>query len=336
METLDVEIVLQYNVDYNTKTTEPYIYFNANHYLYRYHAQTKISTIIAGTGERCDSPDGTPQMSACFSGILNMYISPIDNQFYFLRNMDDDRKGASVNTFENGQWKLIAGGGKDKHSSLVSAKSIFITPFYSFLALGPDNSLYIADTHLRHIRIVYTNGTCEIIAGGLDNNDYGDDGIKATDAAISPTSVVVLSSGDFLFTEDNRIRKVSKKTGLVNTVYGQLHKGFTPDGDIQPGETSFKMPHLVSADPSGRNEILLLDQHDSNDYRTQIRKLETSCDLGEYLDPDWKNCLKCPTGTYSGSDFTECNGKMVYCNGLPFDSPNVCSSHGKCTAQSTC
>lgn len=99
------------------------------------------------------------------------------------------------------------------------------------LAIGPDGSLYIADTGNNRIRKVSTDGTISTVAGsGLYG--YGGDGGPATLARLgSPSGVAVALDGSMYIadTDNNRVRQVGTDGNII-TVAGTGTAGYSGDG----------------------------------------------------------------------------------------------------------
>ena len=105
------------------------------------------------------------------------------------------------------------------------------------IALGPDGSLFIADSWNNRIRMVDPAGTITTVAGdGWEDHDgagrYGGDGGPATDASLDqPGSVAVGADGTLYIADDDnyRIRKVDS-TGIITTFAGDGVMDYTGDG----------------------------------------------------------------------------------------------------------
>ena len=86
---------------------------------------------------------------------------------------------------------------------------------------------------------------------------YSGDGGPATSAALrSPTDVAVDASGNMYIADfnNNRIRMVTKSTGVITTVAGTGPQGFTGDGGLATSAT-LRNPFGVVVDASGNMYI---------------------------------------------------------------------------------
>jgi sugar lactone lactonase YvrE len=108
------------------------------------------------------------------------------------------------------------------------------------LAIGPDGSLYVADTNDHRIRRIRPDRTVVTVAGGGssdiatvgDTGGYRGDGAAARDALLSfPTGVAVSQDGTIYIADSNnqRIRKV-EPGGTISTVAGNGQRGAAGDG----------------------------------------------------------------------------------------------------------
>lgn len=101
------------------------------------------------------------------------------------------------------------------------------------VALGPDGSLYIADTFNNRVRRVAADGTITTVAGGtfLFDGSVGDGG-PATDAMLYlPSGIAVASDGSIYIADagNNRVQLVAPD-GTITTVAGTGEEGFAGDG----------------------------------------------------------------------------------------------------------
>ncbi len=106
------------------------------------------------------------------------------------------------------------------------------------IALGPDGSLYIADTGNNRVRHVDLNGIITTVAGngasGLVHSDANGDGGPATNALINgPVSVAVAPDGSLYIGEDRRVRWVGPD-GIIATVVGHPANDGAYSGDGTP------------------------------------------------------------------------------------------------------
>ncbi|MGQ0594443.1 MAG: NHL domain-containing protein, partial [Gammaproteobacteria bacterium] len=121
----------------------------------------------------------------------------------------------------NGDSGFSGDGGPASHASLSGPATI---------ALGPDGSLYIADTSNHRIRRVGPDGIIRTVAG----NEYGfsGDGGPATQGRlVYPASVTVGVDGSLYIadTGNHRVRRIAPD-GIITTVAGKGTRDFRGDG----------------------------------------------------------------------------------------------------------
>jgi sugar lactone lactonase YvrE len=99
------------------------------------------------------------------------------------------------------------------------------------LAIGPDGSIYLADTFNNRIRRIAANGIITTVTGN-GSAAYNGDGIQATKASLSWPHDVTVDSNGVLYIADSdhhRIRRVGPD-GIITTVAGTGVIGSTGDG----------------------------------------------------------------------------------------------------------
>jgi uncharacterized protein (TIGR03437 family) len=134
------------------------------------------------------------------------------------------------------------------------------------VVIGPDGSAYIADTGNAAIRKV-TSGIITTVAGTGAVGFAGDGGLATSSAMSAPYSVAVDSSGNLVIADynNNRIRRVDKTSGNINTIAGTGNVGFGGDGSPAPAAI-LHLPTGVAFDSSGN--VYLADS-----LNNRIRKI---------------------------------------------------------------
>ena len=121
-----------------------------------------------------------------------------------------DARGVVRRVAPDGVTTIVAGDGKPNGLQLTTPRG---------LALGPDGSLYIAETFAHRIRRVTPSGVVTVVAG-TGTQGFGGDGGLATQALLSqPHGMAVASDGTLYIadTANNRIRRV-RTDGFINTL----------------------------------------------------------------------------------------------------------------------
>jgi len=159
----------------------------------------------------------------------------------------------------------LAGGGVCDGGLATSASLYYPgTP-----AVGPDGSLFIADTNNHRIRKVFPNGTITTIAGtGVPG--YNGDGISATSALLKyPRALAVNSIGEVFISDssNNRVRKVLTNGTIINIV-GIGSGSFSGDRGLAIN-AAINLPYGITLNSLG--EVLFADVNNN-----RIRKVFTN------------------------------------------------------------
>ncbi len=128
-------------------------------------------------------------------------------------------------------------------------------------------NVYFTDYSNNRIRKIDTFGNIRTIAG-TGVMGFSGDGGPATAAALNkPMGIAIAPSGDILFSDYTRIRKVNP-AGIISTVAGNSMAGYAGDG-VPATSAELNFPWGVAADPSGN--IYIADQ-----FNCRVRKINTS------------------------------------------------------------
>ena len=98
-------------------------------------------------------------------------------------------------------------------------------------AVGPDGSIYVADTFNNRVRRIAPNGRITTVAGN-GRARYNGDGIPATKASLKLPHDVIVDRHGVLYIADSqhhRIRRVGRN-GIITTIAGTGVKGSSGDG----------------------------------------------------------------------------------------------------------
>jgi sugar lactone lactonase YvrE len=91
-------------------------------------------------------------------------------------------------------------------------------------------NLYLSETGNRRIRRISASGIVSTIAGN-GVNDFSGDGGPATAAALQyPTDIKVDASGNVLFVDSTRLRRIDAVTGIISTIAGNSSSSTSGDG----------------------------------------------------------------------------------------------------------
>jgi trimeric autotransporter adhesin len=227
---------------------------------------TGIISTAAGTGIAGRTGDGGLATSArlsnprgvAFDSSGNLYIA--DTGSNLIRTV----------TKSTGIISIVAGNGTMGYSGDGGLATLARLSAPSGVALDLSGNIYIADTRSDLIRVVMkSTGIISTVAGtGLDG--YSGDGGLATSAMLSVPSGVLVDAADNLYIADtgnNRIRMVTKSTGVIASVAGNGTAGYSGDGGIAIS-ARLNYPNGITIDALGN--IYIADSRNN-----RIRELST-------------------------------------------------------------
>ncbi len=172
------------------------------------------------------------------------------------------------------QVRTIAGNGKEGYGG-PSGKALEIPMSQPFgLVTGPDKALYLCEvgTHVVR-RIDLQTGDTKVVAG-TGKKGYSGDGRPATAAELNePYEIRFDRAGNMFFVEmqNNLVRRVDAKTGLISTVAGSGQLGFGGDGGPAT-KALMSRPHSIVFDGDGKLYICDIGNH-------RIRKVDLESGL---------------------------------------------------------
>lgn len=189
-------------------------------------------TVIAGTGALGFSGDGGPAAQAALANPADVAAAP-DGSVYIADAFNNRiRRIAS-----DGTITTVAGGGKPSDGLGDGGPAVQAALEYpNGLAVGPDGSVYIADTRHDRIRRIGLDGIMRTVAGGGNPDDDLGDNLPATEARLrEPTGIAVAPDGTLYIADagNYRIRMVDHD-GIITTVAGTGTEGYSGDGGPAP------------------------------------------------------------------------------------------------------
>lgn len=189
---------------------------DSQHHRIRYIAPTGVITTVAGIGVFGYSGDGLPATQAQLNSPADVVLAP-DGGFYIA----DTNNHRIRRVGPDGIISTVAGTGTAGYNGDEALATEAQLNVPEGIALGPDGSLYIADTGNQRIRRVGLDGLITTVAG-TGTWGYDGDGGPATQARLAtPKRVAVGPDGALYITDfsNNRIRQVGPD-GVITTVAG--------------------------------------------------------------------------------------------------------------------
>jgi streptogramin lyase len=239
-----------------------------NYCVRRVDAKTgTISTVVGTGGKSGFGGDGDPATAAllrepngiCLDGKGKLYVADVADQ----RVRVVDLKTGVIGTLAGNGKRVSAGdGGPYKDATFAGPRAV---------AVGPDGSLYVVEREGNGVRrIDFAAGTITRFAG-TGKKGYTGDGGPAKDATFDgPKEIDVDRDGNVYVvdTENEAIRRIDAKTGVVTTVAGKGRTKTSGLGDGGPATAAtLGRPHGVAAGPDGAIYI-----GDTNSHR--IRRVK--------------------------------------------------------------
>jgi streptogramin lyase len=195
----------------------------------------------------------------CLDGKGKLYIADVAGH----RVRVVDLASGKIDTLlGNGKGASAGDGGAVKDATTFGPRAV---------ALGPDGALYLVERNNHCVRrIDLAKGTIERFAG-TTKKGYSGDGGKALEATFDgPKEIDIDKAGNVFVvdTENEAIRRIDAKTGIVTTVAGKGRTKTPGLGDGGPATAAtLGRPHGVAVGPDGALYI-----GDTNSHR--IRKVK--------------------------------------------------------------
>lgn len=201
---------------------------------------------FAGTGTSLfPIGDGGLAISAQLNAPGDVAIGPGGNLYLADRGNHRIRK-----VDPNGRITTVAGNGMTKPFAVGPATRTSL--FYpEALDVGPDGSLYIADTGHHAVRRVSPDGQLTTLAGTGTEGFKGDGGLAKESQLASPSGLVVLPSGDLLVSDtgNHRVRWIHPD-GAIQTIAGNGRVGQT-DEAAEATSAKLDRPGAIALGPDG-------------------------------------------------------------------------------------
>jgi sugar lactone lactonase YvrE len=206
-----------------------YLVDSTNNVVWMASVRTGLLSIVAGSAQPGYFGDGGPATSALLNYPVSVTLDNAGNLYIADENNNVIRKVSA----QTGIITTFAGNsqcGDTGDGSLATSATLCIPTNVRF---DKDGNLYIADTGNYLIRKVDTkSGIISTFAG--NETSYSGDGKAATMAGVeNPYALAFDSIGNlYIGGGDGRVRKVTKSTGIITTVFGNGDIGYSGDGGL--------------------------------------------------------------------------------------------------------
>ncbi|WP_455378903.1 NHL domain-containing protein [Petrachloros mirabilis] len=232
------------------KAGHVYIADTMNHRIRRVEVGTDLITTFAGVGQPRYGGDGGPAISAGLNEPAALVVS--ESGILYIADQSNNRVRAI--DLSTGLIRTVAGTGSATYNGDGGAATEAALAGPSGLALGADDTLYIADTFNGRIRAVDPcTGVIRTVSG--DGQMYHYQGaIEPPSVSLSrPSGIAVDADGNLFITDsDNHlVRRWDRKTGRLERLAGVGVANFGGDGGTAL-EASLNYPFGVALGLDGR------------------------------------------------------------------------------------
>ncbi len=173
------------------------------------------------------------------------------------------------------------------------------------VAVDAAGNVYIADTYNNRVRVIdNSTGIINTVAGG--GGSLGDGGLATAAQLNGPWRVAFDGSGNIYIGDrfNNRVRKIDKVTGIINTIAGTGTAGSTGDGGLATA-AQLNNPCGVTVDAAGNVYIADMSNH-------KIRKIDK-------VTGNISTIAGTGTAGFSGDNGAATGAQLSYPYGIVFD-----------------
>lgn len=234
-----------------------------NHVVRKVDGKTGLISTIAGTGKPGFAGDGGPATKAqlltphsiALDADDNVYIADIGN--HRIRKVDS-KTGLMESIAGNGEKKLPQNGQVARDSPMLGPRALLVQGSDIWIALREGHSVWKLDL---------ARGKLTHIAGSGKKGFTGDGAAAKLATFDGPKGIAFGPDGNVyvMDTENNAVRKIDLKSGLVSTVAGSgpEAKGGSGDGGLAT-KAQMDRPHGICIGPDGAIYI-----GDTNNHRVR-------------------------------------------------------------------
>jgi streptogramin lyase len=234
-----------------------------NHLVRKVDAKTGLISTVAGSGKPGFGGDGGPATKALMSTPHSIALDDRDNVFIAdIANHRIRKVDAKTGTIEsiagNGEKKLPENGQVAKDKPLLGPRALFIQGSDMWIALREGHSVWKLDLKA---------GTLAHIAGSGKKGFTGDGAAAKAATFDGPKGIALGPEGNVyvMDTENNAVRRIDLKAGLISTVAGSGPEAKGSGGDAGPAtKAQMDRPHGICVGPDGAIYI-----GDTNNHRVR-------------------------------------------------------------------
>ncbi len=186
------------------------------------------------------------------------------------------------NASGGGSARTLAGTGKKGHSGDAgpALQARLDNPFG--VTRGPDGALYVVEFDGNVVRRIGSDGVITTVAGSGKKGGLGDGG-PALEAQFDQPHEIRFGPDGSLYVADmsnHRIRRVDSRSGIVTTVAGTGHPGFSGDGGAAT-QAALHNPISIQFDANGNLFICDIGNHRVRRVDALSGRMETFAGSGK-------------------------------------------------------
>jgi trimeric autotransporter adhesin len=230
-----------------------YIADTSNYCIRLVTRSTGIITTVAGDGTAGYKGDGGPATSASLYDPWDIAVDASGDMYI----ADFYNNRIRMVTRSTGIITTVAGDGRIGYRG-DGGPATSAGLYYPYgVAVDASGNIYIADNHNHRIRLVTrSTGIISTVAGNGTAGYRGDGGPATSAGLYYPQGIAVDASGNIYIPDyyANRIRLVTRSTGIITAVAGDGAFGYKGDGG-QATSASLTTPSSIAVDASGNMYI---------------------------------------------------------------------------------
>jgi streptogramin lyase len=221
-----------------------------NHVVRRVDGKTKVISTIAGTGRQGFGGDGglatnallNQPHSIALDGKASLFVADIGN--HRIRRIDL-KTGKIDSIAGNSQQRLPKDGQAALGNPILGPRALFVGDNTLWIALREGHSIW---------RMNLSDGILSHVAGTGKYGFAGDGGPPIEASFNGPKGIAVAPDGNVFVadSENNAIRRINLRSGVIDTVTGSRSKARSKDirGNVRANE-QLNQPHGICVAPDG-------------------------------------------------------------------------------------